>query len=92
MRGAAGAQLSVLDPYFNTLADGMLAWLDVWEQRNPGHTARPRPTRPPCAARRAPTRCCRQVGPGSGPREQAGRQAGRQAAIRCCACCGMREL
>ena len=64
MAGLVRAQLSRLDPYFNTLADGaqrrgdararkhacvltarallrragMLAWLDAWEARNPGHT------------------------------------------------------
>jgi reversibly glycosylated polypeptide/UDP-arabinopyranose mutase len=38
LAGHVRAQLSRLDPYFNTLADGMLAWLDCWEQRNPGHT------------------------------------------------------
>jgi reversibly glycosylated polypeptide/UDP-arabinopyranose mutase len=37
LAGHVRAQLAKLDPYFNTLADGMLAWLDCWEQRNPGH-------------------------------------------------------
>ena len=38
LAGLVRAELTKLDPYFNTLADGMLAWLECWEQRNPGHT------------------------------------------------------
>ncbi len=38
LAGHVRAQLVKLDPYFHTLADGMLAWLAAWEERNPGHT------------------------------------------------------
>ena len=29
--------LSHLDPYFDKLADGMLAWIESWKQLNPSH-------------------------------------------------------
>ena len=39
LAAAVRSELSELDAeYFGTLADGMLAWLDCWEERNPGHT------------------------------------------------------
>lgn len=37
MAGLVRKELGQIDPYFHTLADGMLAWLACWELRNPGH-------------------------------------------------------
>ena len=38
LAAAVRSELTQLDAeYFSTLADGMLAWLDCWEERNPGH-------------------------------------------------------
>jgi reversibly glycosylated polypeptide/UDP-arabinopyranose mutase len=37
LAGLVRAHLSPIDPYFNTLADGMLAWLACWAERFPGH-------------------------------------------------------
>ena len=39
LAGLVRTHLCKLDEaYFNTLADGMLAWLECWDKANPGHT------------------------------------------------------